>query len=279
MKKQLGLMAMLVMAGCGNVFSPLNSSQPKATGAVPRYPGLVDDFEGGTSVNNFSQANTAYTDGFVYDSTIPNTPPGPSTMTVLSTSGSNLPGGTPGKAMRLMGTVQANKAWNQPSGGGGYTTNNYPFAFMQMTISYPFGIDITGMAPQRQLSFSYLASALDVGQVHRVTIMNAQEQAKLNYEFYIAIFTPATANVWTQTTINFPPLAFSSNPCNGPSTLPQPPFFWPAIFYGNCSGGGGLPAWLPWTYVQTKVAAILFQPFSGASAFTYDFSIDDVRFQ
>jgi hypothetical protein len=277
MYKKIIIGAILFVAGCGKVFSPLNTSQPSEK--ITRYPGLVDDFEGGTSVNNFGQENQAETDNFVNDPLIPNTPPGPSTMTVLNAPGSTLPGGTPGNALRLMGTVLANVGWNQPGPGNTYTSNNFPFAFFEMNINYPGGINITSMAPKRQLYFSYKASAGDIGQVHRVTIMNTNIATPLNYEFYICTFSPTNTN-WTPQVINFPPQAFTSNPCLGPnSSGSQPNYFWPAIFYGTCSGGGGLPAWVSWDYVQTHTTAILFQPFNGSTPFTYDFSIDDVRFQ
>lgn len=176
-------------------------------------------------------------------------------MTVADVPGNTLPGGTAGHAVELKGTMQQNINW--PNGG-------YPYCFLNMAMS-AYGTNVTSMAPLGQLVFAYKASAGDVGQQHRMVIQN---YPITNYNWYLVTFTPQDTN-WHWATGYFPIPKNSGVPTNTWNSF----VFATGFFMPN-------PPPPPWLQVETAVTDVYVMPFSGASsAFTFDFTIDDVRFQ
>jgi hypothetical protein len=255
MKKNKWWILALLATGCGHVYSPLSPNSASVTPSVAGS-GLIDDFESRTAINDLGGTNAVFTDTIQ---------PTSSTMTQSYVPGSTLSGGSPNFAVRFTGVELQNSPFPGAGAAGGY-----PYCVYQMNIAF-LGKDISAMAPNHRLSFAIKVSPTDLHPLlpvfppappnnYRVTITN---YPITDYDWYTYQF-PATAamvNNWTKITVNFPTYG-----------LPAPLF---AQLYGP-----PIPTVVPWPDVQAHVTTVTFAPFSYPThSMTYDFCIDDVRFE
>lgn len=252
MKSQNLILALLGLAAvfgpaCGTVISPLAESGPTASSVATAT--LIGNFESqamSTALGGLIDIDKNADNSSMTVSFLPEAPAATffwdmsGTAGAASVAGSTLPGGTPGRAIRMAGTLGKD---TPPSG---------PWAWAQMRlILNDQGTDINLMAPTRKLTFSYKAGPASVGKLHQV-ILN--DKTITNYNWFRHTFTPATQN-WTAVTVNF--------------TVGTPKF-----------ASSWTPAPAAFDAIATNVTRVVFGPVSNSSApFSYDLAIDDVWFQ
>jgi hypothetical protein len=209
----------------------------------------VDDFEDANGTNELGGGFAASADALS------------SINYSFNASGSTLPGGSPGSAMRIYGVK---------NGVADPDMNGWPYVEASLALGSSFNID--AKAPSGKIVFSYKAAAGSIGMRHEVRL---RDSVTSQYDYYRAIFTPLDGN-WTSLTIYLPGAGSGQN---HDSTGPKCP--------GVSGNEFARPCWTnfattqsDWSSIKINLVDLVIAPVGPTAAtVNYDLSVDDIRFE